>query len=120
MQNKVIRYLTLAFSLAFCIVPLYLNYESPSFLIEQIVFFLIIILPFFAYFFYSRKENRLLYLLLPSIPLCILYAFILLAFVDSTSSTAALVFLIAPVFGFGILIVIYLGLFLISRFKNKN
>lgn len=120
MQNKIVRYLTLAFSLVFCIVPIYLNYEDFSFLIEQIVFFLIIILPFFAYFFYSRKEKRLLRLLLPSVPLCILYAFVLFAFVDSTSSTSALVFLIAPVFGFGMLIVIYLALFLISKFFGNN
>ena len=37
--NKIIRYLTLAFGLAFSVIPLYLNYESLLFLVEQIRFF---------------------------------------------------------------------------------
>lgn len=120
MQNKIIRYLTLAFGITFCIVPLFLNYESPSFLIEQIGFFLIVISPFFAFFFYSRKEIRMMHLLLPSLLLCLWYALILFSYIGSDSSTAALAFVIAPVFGFGILIFTYAALFLISKLKPKN
>lgn len=120
MYNKIIRFLTLAFGFMFGIIPIFLNYEDLSMLASQFVFFIFSITPFFAYFFLSRKENNLLKLLLPSLPLLILYALVLFAYVDSTSSTAALVFIIAPVFGFGLLIVIYLAMFLISKFILKK
>lgn len=120
MKNIIIRYLTLIFGFAFGIIPTYLNYESISLLIGQLVFFLISITPFFAYFFFSRKENKLLNLLLPSIPLCILYGLLLESYLDSTSSTASLVFVVAPIFGFGILIIVYLALYLITKFLFKE
>lgn len=119
MINKVIRYLTLALGLAYGIIPIYMNYEGLSLLMGQIVFFLISITPFFAYFFFSRKEEHLLNLLLPSVPISILYAILLSSYFDSTSSTSALVFIVAPIFGFGILIAAYLILYLISKFRPK-
>jgi len=120
MYNKIIRYLTLGFGLLFAVVPIYLNYEDMSSMGEQILFLLLCISPFFAYFFFSRKETRILNLLLPSIPLCVLYALFLYSFIESTSSTSALVFVIAPFFGFGIIIISYLILYFISKFKTKN
>lgn len=119
-MNKIVRYLTLGLGLAYGVIPIYMNYESLSLLIGQIVFFLISITPFFAYFFFSRKENNLLNLLLPSVPICILYALLLSTYFESTSSTSALVFIVAPIIGFGILIAAYLILYLISKFKPKK
>ena len=119
-MNKIVRYLTLGLGLVYGIIPIYMNYESLSLLMGQIVFFLISITPFFAYFFFSRKENNLLNLLLPSLPICILYALLLSTYFESTSSTSALVFIVAPIIGFGILIAAYLILYLISKFKPKK
>ncbi len=118
-MNKIIRYIVLIFGLAYGIIPIYSNYESLSLLVGQVVFFVLCITPFFAYFFFSRKENNLLNLLLPSLPLCILYGLLLSDYFDSTSSTSALIFIVAPLFGFGILIAAYLILFIISKFKHK-
>jgi branched-subunit amino acid transport protein AzlD len=120
LANKIVRYLTLATGLAYAIIPIYMNYESLSLLTGQIAFFLLSITPFFAYFFFSRKENNLLNLLLPSLPISILYALLLSTYFESTSSTSALVFILAPVLGFGLLIVSYLTLYLISKFKRKT
>jgi hypothetical protein len=120
LANKIIRYLTLAFGLAYAVIPIYMNYESLSLLTGQIVFFLLSITPFFTYLFFSRKETKLLNLLLPSVPICILYALLLSTYFESTSSTSALVFIIAPIMGFGLLIVAYLILYLISKFKPKT
>jgi hypothetical protein len=120
MTNKLIRYFTLLFGFAFGIIPTYLNYEGLSLLIGQILFFLLSITPFIAYFFFSRKENKLLNLLLPSVPLCIVYGLLLMTFLESTSSTSALVFVAAPIFGFGVLIVVYLALYLVSKFLFKD
>jgi len=119
-SNKIIRYLTLGLGLAYGIIPIYMNYESLSLLMGQVVFFLLSITPFFAYFFFSRNENNLLNLLLPSVPICILYALLLSSYFESTSSTSALVFIIAPIIGFAILIAAYLILYLISRFRSKS
>lgn len=119
-MNIIIRYLTLGLGLAYGIIPIYMNYESLSLLTGQIVFFMISITPFFAYFFFSRKENNLINLLLPSVPICILYALLLSTYFDSTSSTSALVFIIAPVIGLALLIVAYLILYLISKLKPKT
>ncbi|MEI7484643.1 MAG: hypothetical protein WCK13_08020 [Ignavibacteriota bacterium] len=119
-MSKVIRYLTLVFGLAYSVIPIYMNYESLALLMGQVVFFLISITPFFAYFFFSRKENNLLNLLLPSVPICVLYALLLSTYFDSTSSTSALVFIVAPIIGFGLLITAYLILYLISKFKTKT
>ena len=119
-MNKIIRYLTLGLGLAYSVIPIYMNYESLSLLMGQIVFFLISITPFFAYFFFSRKENNLLSLLLPSVPICVLYGLLLSSYFESTSSTSALVFIVAPIIGFGILIAAYLILYLISKFKPKK
>ena len=119
-MNKIVRYLTLGLGIAYSVVPIYMNYESLSLLFGQIVFFLLSITPFFAYFFFSRKTNHLLNLLLPSVPICVFYAFLLSTYFDSASSTSALVFIVAPIFGFGILIVSYLILYLISKFKPKT
>jgi hypothetical protein len=120
LANKIIRYLTLGIGLAYATIPIYMNYESLSLLTGQIVFFLLSITPFFVYFFFSRKENNKLNLLLPSVPICILYSLLLSSYFESTSSTSALVFIIAPVMGFGLLIVAYLILYLISKFKPKT
>ena len=119
-MNKIIRYLTLVFGVVYAIIPIYMNYESLSLLTGQMVFFLFSITPFFIYFFMSRKEDKLLGLLLPSLPLIILYGYMLYAYIDSTSSTSALVFVIAPVFGFGVLFVSYVILFLAKKFTKRS
>lgn len=119
-MNKIIRFSTLGFGFAYAVIPIYMNYEGLSLLTGQVAFFLFSIIPFFIYFFMSRKEDNLFKLLFPSILLLILYGWMLVSYIDSTSSTSALVFVVAPILGFAIIFVSYLILYLISRFTDKT
>ena len=119
-MNKGVRYLTLLFGFVFIASVVYLNYSELSELPEQVGLLLAVISPIIVYFFITRNQNNTIKLLLPSVLLFIFYAYTFISYADSSSSTAAIALVFAPVAGFIILVVSVFAAYLIVKLTSKT
>ena len=118
-MNKGTRYFMLLFGFVFIASVVYLNYSELSELPEQVGMLLLVISPIIVYFFITRNQNNVLKLLLPSVLLLIFYAYTFISYADSSSSTAAIALVFAPVAGFAIVLVSVFVAFLIIKLTSR-
>ena len=118
-MNNAIRYITLLTGFGLLLWVFAANFEELD-ILWALIFLLFVPSPFIAFFIISKKEKNIFWLLPPAILLIILYTFITLDYFQSTSSTAALSFVFAPVIGFILLGVYYLIVFIIKKVMIKT
>lgn len=100
LPKQLIRFGTLFIGFVFALYIIFINYESADLLLTQFaMMFLWVLLPFYAYFILSIKFKSFSYILIPPVFILIPYGLFAYDYLTSTSSTSALVFLVAPVYG---------------------
>ena len=78
---------------------IYVNYESTDLLLMQIaLMFLWALLPVYVYFFLSRKHKNKFVILLPALFILATYITFTYSYFASGSSTAALAFVVLPIY----------------------
>lgn len=119
--RHLIRFTTLFIGFVFALYIIFINYESTDLLLLQFaMMFLWVLLPFYAFFILSIKFKSLPYLIVPPLFILIPYALFAYDYLTSTSSTSALVFLVAPVYGLITLGIGYLIAWIWTKLTHKK
>jgi hypothetical protein len=118
----IIRFGTLFLGFAFALYIIFINFESSELLLMQFaMMFLWVLLPFYGYFLLSMKSESIFYILVPPLSILIPYALFAYDYLTSESSTSALVFIVAPVFGIASMGLGYLIAWVFTKlFKKKT
>ena len=120
-SKHLIRFTTLFIGFVFALYIIFINYESADLLLLQFaMMFLWVLLPFYAFFILSIKFKTYPYLILPPVFILIPYGLFAYDYLSSTSSTSALVFLVAPVYGLVSLGIGYLLAWIWTKLTQKK
>ena len=121
LPKQLIRFGTLFIGFVFALYIIFINYESADLLLMQFaMMFLWVLLPFYVYFILSIKFKSFPYILIPPVFILIPYGLFAYDYLTSTSSTSALVFLVAPVYGMVSLGIGYLIAWGWTKFSKKS
>mgnify|MGYP006969367258 CR=1 FL=1 len=115
------RYLLLIVGFGLAGYVIYVNYEGPDLLLMQIaLMFLWALLPVYVYFFLSRKHVNKFIILFPALFILATYITFTYSYFTSDSSTAALAFVVLPVFALAAMGLGYLVAWIIIKATGKE
>ncbi len=118
---KFFRYLILLDGLVILIFIMSSDYVNARLTLSHtLILFLWIMLPFYLIFFLTRKTQYIFKILFPALALVIIYFILAEEYISSDKSTAELVFITMPLFGFAGAGAGYLIYYVISKFKKTE
>lgn len=114
---KLIRFATLASGVIIILYIMFLNFNKDKLILSESLILLIwIMIPFYLFYFFTRKSEKAIMIIMPALALIFIYIIITQEYLRSDNATAGLVLLIMPVYGTaalgaGLLIKLIIGLF---------